>query len=259
MPLKKTVSIHKERGYYFANVPKHPFNEWIIIDSIIPLCFYCANYKFKSRFQTMRQPFNTTYLTPTKHLRRLSVLMCIHHKATASQNIIAERTCLSSSMVNNYIKQLKQEKLLTVSGETNRTRSYHLTKWGMQYLREHLLDYSASIVQIYIEIKQEISAILNNFCEQGISTAVLFGVAETAEVVYAAIQNTAMKIVDVVDSDILKQGKIFNGYLIKSPQHLKNIKPDAVVITSFARQEEIYRDIRQIIDRNIKIIKLSDL
>ncbi len=207
----------------------------------------------------MIQPFNSKYLTPTKYLRSLSILMCIHHESTVSQNTIAERTCLSSSMVNNYIKKLKQEKLITVSGKTNRTQSYHLTQSGMKYLRKHLLAHSASVVQIYIEIKREISAILKNFCDEGISTVALFGVAETAEVVYAAIQNTALKVVDVVDSDIIKQGKIFNGYVIKPPQHLKKIKPDAVVITSFAWQEEIYSNIRQIIGRDIKIIKLSDI
>ena len=207
----------------------------------------------------MIQPFNSKYLTPTKYLRSLSVLMCIHHESTVSQNTIAEQTCLSSSMVNNYIKKLKQEKLITVSGKTNRTQSYHLTQSGMKYLRKHLLAHSASVVQIYIEIKREISAILKNFCDEGISTVALFGVAETAEVVYAAIQNTALKVVDVVDSDIIKQGKIFNGYVIKPPQHLKKIKPDAVVITSFAWQEEIYSNIRQIIGRDIKIIKLSDI
>jgi len=206
----------------------------------------------------MIQAFNSRYLTPTKYLRNLSVMMCIHNDSTVSQNDIAGQTALSSSMVNNYIKKLKQEKLIIISGKTNRTQTYHLTLSGIKYLRQNLLEYSANVVQVYSEVKREITKIINNFCKEGVKTAVLFGVAETAEIVFAAIQNTTLKVVDVVDSDVAKQGKRFNSHIIKSPEHLKMIRPDAVIITSFGKQEEIYRNLRGIIGDGIKIIKLSD-
>jgi predicted transcriptional regulator len=207
----------------------------------------------------MIQPYQSKYLTPTKEFRRLALLLSIHHAPKASQHQIAKGTHLSSSMVNNYIKLLKQEKLITISGKTNRTQSYHLTAQGADDLRASLLAYSAEIVQLYASVKLKITQILNGFFEEGIRTIVLFGVAETAEVVHAALKDTRLVMIGVVDSDAAKQGKPFNGLFIQSPDQLKQIMPDAVVITSFARQEEIHHDVQRLVGKEIKVKKLSDL
>jgi FlaA1/EpsC-like NDP-sugar epimerase len=122
------------------------------------------------------------------------------------------------------------------------------------------LDYSAEIVRLYGTVKDEIANILKGFYKEGIRTVVLFGVAETAEIVYAAAKRTALVIIGVVDSDSAKQGRIFNGLEIRSPEEIEKIRPDAVIITSFGRQEEIYQQVRTIAgDREIKIRKLSDI
>jgi len=207
----------------------------------------------------MIDPYDSAYLTPTKRFRRLSVLLSIHNTPGASQHKLGELTFLSSSMVNNYIKDLKAENLLTVSGKTNRTQKYHLTSDGLSVLTQSLLSYSAEIVRLYGTVKTEISNILNGFYKEGIRSIVLFGVAETAEIVYAAIKQTQLEITGVVDSDVNKQGRVFNGLKIQSPDQLEKIKPDAVVITSFGRQEEIYHQVRRLAGDEIEIKKLSDI
>jgi len=63
----------------------------------------------------------------------------------------------------------------------------------------------------------------------------------------------------VVDSDAAKHGKPFNGLLIQPPEELRRIQPDAVVITSFARQKEIEKSIRKYIGKKTKVKKLSEL
>lgn len=199
------------------------------------------------------------FLSPTKQSRLLSVLFSIHEEPDASQHKIALNTHLSSSMVNNYIKWLRQEGFVTVLGSTNRTRQYYLSDIGRVMLRNSLLDYSAEIVRLYGTVKSEIANILKTYYQEGIRTIVLFGVAETAEIVHAAVKRTALVITGVVDSDRSKQGRIFNGMKIKAPQSIKEIKPDAVVITSFGRQEEIYQQVKSFSGKRIKIRKLSDI
>ena len=184
----------------------------------------------------MIKTFDSKYLKPTKHSRRLSVLLSVHNEPRASQHKIAKTTNLSSSMVNNYIKCLKDEGTLTVNGKTNRTKSYHLTSCGHNELRESLLAYSSEIVQLYSAVKQEIAQIMNGFYQEGIRTLVLFGVAETAEVVFAAIKESQLVVIGVVDSDPAKQGKAFNGLIVQDPEKLGQMNPDAVVITSFGKQ-----------------------
>ncbi len=199
------------------------------------------------------------YLSPAKEFRRLSILLAIHNAPHASQKKIAHSTRLSSSMVNNYIKDLKRDDLLIVSGDTNRTQSYHLTPSGYKTLTDSLLSYSAEIVQIYGAVKREIANILNGFHKEGFKKIVLFGAAETAEVVYAAVKETPLIITGVVDNDESKIGKPFNGFFIQPPEKLKELNPDAVLITSYAKQEEIQKYIRNVIGEDLRIKKLSDL
>ena len=207
----------------------------------------------------MIKPFDTHYLSPTKEFRRFSVLLTIHDSPESSQHAIGRHAHLSSSMVNNYIKKFKQEGLITVTGNTNRTQRYHLTRKGHQILRESLLSYSTEIVQLFGSVKQEIAKILHGYYEEGIRTIALFGAAETAEVAHAAIKKTQLVIIGVVDSDKEKHGKPFNGLLIQPPEELRRIQPDAVVITSFARQREIEKSIRRYIGKKTKVKKLSEL
>lgn len=207
----------------------------------------------------MIKAFQLKFLSPTKQSRLLSVLFSIYEEPEASQHKIAVNTNLSSSMVNNYIKWLKQEGFITVLGKTNRTQQYHLCEAGRVMLRQSLLDYSAEIVRLYGSVKNEIANILKDFYNEGIRTIVLFGVAETAEIVFAAVKRTALVVIGVVDSDDSKQGRIFNGLEIRSPEDITEIRPDAVVITSFGRQEEIYQQVRAIAGNEIKIRKLSDI
>jgi FlaA1/EpsC-like NDP-sugar epimerase len=163
-------------------------------------------------------------------------------------------------MVNNYIKMFKREGLVSVLGKTNRTQSYHLTAEGVKGLRASLLSYSAEIVQMYGAVKRELANILHGFYEEGIRTVVLFGAAETAEIVHAALKELDLVVIGVVDSDPTKQGEAFNGFKIKAPEQINHIKPDAVIITSFAQQEEIFQSIqRYISSKDIAVKKLSDI
>ena len=213
----------------------------------------------KEYIKTMIEPFHSKYLLPTKEFRCLSVLFAINESPDNSQSDIGDKTNLSSSMVNNYIKSFKHEDLITVTGNTNRTQNYYLTEKGRAVLSQSLLGYSAEIVQLYSAVKKEISHILTVFYEGGIRTVVLFGAAETAEIVHAAIKDTDLVVIGIVDSSKDKHGKPFNGLTIRKPEDIKKIKPDGVIITSFARQEEIYNDLLNLVGDSIKIKKLSTL
>lgn len=76
-----------------------------------------------------------------------------------SQHAIGKRACLSSAMVNNYMKELQKEKLITMSGDNNRTQTYHLTDAGKQELMELLGLYSAELVEIYGTARSELRQI----------------------------------------------------------------------------------------------------
>ena len=205
----------------------------------------------------MIQLFQSHFLSPTTEFRSLTLLLAMNESPENSQHRLGKITGLSSSMVNNYIKRFTSDGLIQVKGPTTRTKSYHLTESGRKLLRQSLLSYSAEIVQLYGTVKREIANILNGYYQEGIRTVVLYGAAETAEVVHTAIKETYLVVIGIVDSDTQKQGKPFNGLIVQPPDKLQEIAPDAVVITSFARQEEIYQSILHGVARGMTIKKLS--
>jgi DNA-binding MarR family transcriptional regulator len=207
----------------------------------------------------MIEPFNSKFLLPNKLYRQLSVLMAIRTKARISQHQIAKLTHLSSSMVNNYMKELQEKKWITISGKTNRTHSYHLTPVGQAELISLLLNYSSEIIQLYTAAKREVAERIKNLCSEGVRKVALFGAAETAEVVHAAAKDLPLQIEAVVDSNPARQGMRFNGLTIQAPEELKEKNIDAILITSFARQTEIQGLIKNLLGDSVKIRTLSDL
>jgi len=205
----------------------------------------------------MVEPYNAEYLEPSKQYRRFSLLLCINKYPDISQKILGEKTCLSSSMVNNYIKELSKDGLLMVAGTSNRSMTYHLTPEGRACLSQSFLGFSAEIVQFYASVRREIVDILAESYLEGIRTMVLYGASDTAEIVYSAIQKTEVVVTGVVDNDPNKIGKLFFGSVIQSPSRINEIRPDALIVTSFARQNEILASLEGNVNKNIQIKVIS--
>jgi len=205
----------------------------------------------------MVEPYKSQYLDPSKQYRRFSLLLCINKDPEISQKLLGEKTCLSSSMVNNYIKELSKDGLLMVSGTSNRSMTYHLTPKGRECLSQSFLGFSAEIVQFYASVRREIVEILAESYLEGIRTMVLYGASDTAEIVYSAIQKTELVVTGVVDNDSNKTGKLFFGSVIQSPSRINEIRPDALIVTSFARQNEILASLEGNVDKNIQIKVIS--
>lgn len=205
----------------------------------------------------MIKPYQSNYLEPGKRYRRFSLLMSIQKTPRITQKQLGMETRLSGSMVNNYIKTLTKEGLLTVKGKSNRDMAYYLTREGREYLSKNFLCFSAEIVQFYAAVRQEIAKMLNECYREGIRTIVLYGASDTAEIVYSALQKTELAVTGVVDNDPAKVGNLFWGMEIRSPSRINRIRPDALIVTSFARQNEILMALRDNVDENIQIKLIS--
>jgi len=109
----------------------------------------------------MIKQLNSEFLAPTKKLRRLSVLFAIDKYKSISQHRIGKIASLSSAMVNNYMKELQREGLVTFGGDNNRSQTYHLTVRGKQELDTLMSSYSAEVSDIYDNAHQELAEIVH--------------------------------------------------------------------------------------------------
>ncbi len=202
-----------------------------------------------------------SFLSPTTLFRRLAILLALRDQPEQSQHAIARAAGLSSAMVNTYIKQLVGDRLLLRSRPNNRDMRYCLTTEGKAALSSLFSRYSAEIVQLYTQAKQEIARQLATVLPAGESRRlVLFGASETCELALQALRSFPQAVIaGIVDSDPEKHGHDFHGHCVRAPERIDALEPDIVLITSFGRQEEIYRSIRHLEDQHIQIKKLADI
>ena len=68
-----------------------------------------------------------------------------------------------------------------------------------------------------------------------------------------ASHDVPLEIVAVVDSNTVTRSKRFGTIPIIGPEHIEGYRPDAVVITSFSGDEEIYKELEPLRKKGVAI------
>jgi len=197
------------------------------------------------------------FFKPSPLFKRLLILSAIEENPQISQNNLAKEVGLTSSMINNYIRELSKKELISIKGRTNRTMSYNITPKGLKEKMSLLIAYTVETTGLYMDAKQEFAQRLQKIYEEGIHNAVLFGASETAEILYNASKSLDLEIIGIVDNDPDKQGKLFGNLIIQPPEFIERINPDGVIIASIGRQDEIYAEINSLNAKGISIRTIS--
>ena len=194
-----------------------------------------------------------TFFKPKKPTRVLTILESIENNPRVSQASLATKVGISAAMANGYIKDMLGRGLIRMTGDNRRKIQYFLTPEGRKLLSEMLRSYSTEVIQLYGAAKKSIEEKLKRFLKEGISRVALFGAAETCEVVLAAAEKLPLAVVAVVDNDKSKHNKCLGAMSISPPEALESIEFDAVIITSFAQQDAILKDVSHLAKRGVKI------
>ncbi|BDQ38495.1 hypothetical protein SYK_28550 [Pseudodesulfovibrio nedwellii] len=184
------------------------------------------------------------YLKPSKSTRVLAILDALSRDSRLSQFELGKQLHLSGAMVNQYLKQLQSEGLVEFFPINGKSYSYTLTDQGRQSRQRMFSDYSSETVRLYSTIKEFVLDRLTVLESQGKRKLALFGASETCEVVLSALRDTGFQVLALLDNDTKKQGQIFNGHVVSAPHVLDQVDCDAVVITSFGKQAEIYEQLK---------------
>lgn len=197
-----------------------------------------------------------TFLRPTKTMRELFLLLSVQESQHLSQHQLARKIGVSSAMANNYMRDLVEQGVVTVSGRTNRSMKYEVTPKGQERLAVLMSAYSKEIARMYSIAKQEVEKRLIQLYEQGLRRVVLFGAAETGELVYSAAKATPMKIIGLVDNDVTKHRKLFGEISVSSPDTIESFHPDGVLIASSGNAEEILKQLEPLSQKGVAVVTL---
>jgi len=196
------------------------------------------------------------YLKPSKSSRVLAILDALSRDSNLSQFELGRQLNLSGAMVNQYLKQLQTDGLVEFLPVNGKSYRYSLTDEGQQSRRRMFSDYSSETVRLYSTIKEYVLEKLQRLEDKRERKLALFGASETCEVVLSALRDTPFKVVALLDNDSVKQGQIFNGHVVSAPHVLEQVDCDAVVITSFGKQGEIYEQLKPYSDkRGFQIVR----
>jgi len=184
------------------------------------------------------------YLKPSKSSRVLAILDTLSRDSSISQFELGKQLNLSGAMVNQYLKQLQADGLVEFLPVNGKSYRYSLTDEGQQSRRQMFSDYSSETVRLYSTIKDFVLDKLNILEVEGKRRLALFGASETCEVVLSALRYSNFQVVTLLDNNSAKQGQLFNGHVVSAPHVLDQVDCDAVVITSFGKQDEIYEQLK---------------
>lgn len=197
------------------------------------------------------------YLKPSKDTRVLAILDSLAQNSGQSQYELGRRLNLSGAMINQYLRQLKRDELVEYLPVNGKSYKYVLTENGEMSRRRMFSDYSSETIRLYTTVKSYILEKLGPLEQEGLLRLALFGASETCEVVMSAIKDTGFKVLVLVDNDPAKHGKVFGGHPVTVPGVLEQLDVDAVVITSFGKQDEIHRQIKPLAEsRGFKVVRI---
>ncbi len=95
------------------------------------------------------------FFSSRKLLKKLWVLLSIEKCKNISQHKLAKEVGVSSSMINNYIAEFSAQKLIRITGNTNRNIKYILTEGGIEQKQKIMNAYINEIVCLYSAVKKE--------------------------------------------------------------------------------------------------------
>ncbi len=196
------------------------------------------------------------FLRPTKLMRELFVLLSLEESPNLSQHQLARKVGVSSAMSHNYMKDLIDHGVVEASGQTNRSMKYAVTARGIERRAQLMQSYSKEIARLYSIAKHEVERRLWELYGEGLKTVVLFGAAETGELVYSAAKATPIKIVGFVDNDAAKHRLLFGEIPVSSPDRIESFRPDGVLIASSGKTDEICHQLRDLARKGVAVVTL---
>ena len=139
-------------------------------------------------------------------------------------------------MTNACIKRMARRGLIRLKGFPPRRIAYYLTPKGFAEKSKLMLHFFSYNIQHYAEMKKVISRRLLEMQQDGIRRIAFYGVSDEMEIAYITLQGLNIKLVGIIDESETEKGIKMFGHRVMGLNELKNLKADAVLVTSLRGQ-----------------------
>ena len=165
----------------------------------------------------------------TQEIRTLKILEEIDKDYTQSQRDLSSKLNISLGLVNSFIKRLAKKGYFKITTIPKNRAKYILTPKGAVEKTRLTYQYLHYSFEFYRSARNNLRKHFMKLVEQGVKRVVFYGVSDIAEIAYISLQETSIKMIAIVDDK--KTGMIFLGHVVKSPDLLKSLSFDKILIT----------------------------
>jgi len=198
------------------------------------------------------------FLSPTSELKELLLLQHIEKNPDTTQKEIAKVINGAKSMVNVYIDNLEENGYMVRDYQSAKIVYYNITPEGVKRKNYLLINYMRELLDLYRLAKENVEKFLLEIEERGYSKLLIYGAGEVAETILGVIRDRnkdTLKVLAVIDDNDEIQGKELLGYKIISRADINHYEHDAVIITSYAYEDEIRGKLKELNYSENKIIR----
>ena len=171
----------------------------------------------------------------TQDIRTLKLLEEIDKDYTQSQRDLSDKLNISLGLVNSFVKRLANKGYFKITSLPKNRVKYILTPKGVMEKSRLTYQYLQYSFELYRGARRNLQKHFNGLVAQGVKSVVFYGVSEIAEIAYICLQETAIKMVAIVDEE--RVGKIFLGNVVKDPRVLESMLFDKILITSMKKDD----------------------
>ena len=198
------------------------------------------------------------FFSPTSELKELLLLQHIEKKPDTTQKEIAKVIDGAPSMVNVYIDNFEKQDYMVRDYKSAKIVYYNITPEGIKRKNYLLINYMRELLDLYRLAKENVEKFLLEIEERGYSKLLIYGAGEVAETILGVIRDRnkdTLKVLAVIDDNDEIQGKELLGYKIISRADINHYEHDAVIITSYAYEDEIRGKLKELNYSENKIIR----
>ncbi|MEA1883768.1 MAG: winged helix-turn-helix transcriptional regulator [Thermotogota bacterium] len=189
----------------------------------------------------------------------MNLLRMISQEPDISQGSLSKSTGNVPSMVNRYIYQLEQDGLLLKEGENHRNMRYYLTKKGKFRLQFLTIAYLNEVSSLYSQAHDIFFEVLTEIRKNNIERLFLYGAGIVGGIIAEVLQFEDFDILGFVDDSSSKQNDQFHGFSVVSPESVRELEYDGIVIASFRHSGKMFKKAIEIGLKNIFCFEITDL
>lgn len=162
--------------------------------------------------------------------RDLRILEEVERNPSVSQRELAASLGVALSITNACVHALVRKGMIKITGENNRSITYHLTKKGVVHKALLAVEWTRNTVDFYRQARGFVSGELSALTAAGAHRVVIYGSGDLAEITLIAASDFALDVIGVVGDPSERTRERIATLPVSGLDELAAMEPDAVIV-----------------------------